>query len=100
MWRVQIQSSGEICRLFEQWACSRHQSKLPTIIPCIILNYSLGADERDSLENVRKQCTRMGDKRYTTIKSETRGGGGGGGGGLKGLILKFSPTLYATFCNF
>ena len=49
---------GEICRLFEQWACSRHQSKLPTVIPCIILNYSLGADERDSLENVRKQCTR------------------------------------------
>ncbi|KIM88301.1 hypothetical protein PILCRDRAFT_85516 [Piloderma croceum F 1598] len=37
---LQLEPS-EVCQLFEQWACSRHQS----------------ADERDSLDNVRKQCT-------------------------------------------
>ena len=50
----------EICRLFEQWACSRHQSKsyqtlslhpfLNTIYPDVA--------ERDTLANVRRQCTR------------------------------------------
>lgn len=50
----------EICRLFEQWACSRHQSKSYEVLqlhPFLSTIYSDVA-ERDTLANVRRQCTR------------------------------------------
>ena len=49
----------EICRLFEQWACSRHQSKSYLIQLCPWLNIAHpDVTERDTLANVRRQCTR------------------------------------------
>jgi hypothetical protein len=50
----------EICRLFEQWACSRHQSKSYAVLqphPFLSTMYSDVA-EHDTLANVQRQCTR------------------------------------------
>jgi hypothetical protein len=49
----------EICRLFEQWACSRHQSTSDLLALRSWLNITHSdVAERDTLANVRRQCTR------------------------------------------
>ena len=51
----------EVARLFETWACSRHQSKsFPLYVQHKLTKaWFTDAGERDTLLNVRKQVTRM-----------------------------------------